>query len=689
MHKGFAVQYVRLRCGRSAIGWSKKGLRLWPEDAEEPVALDWADLELPELRWFSMRFAGPERVYRMDWVWPWESWYWFRRCYRAWVAAQADTMLREVRQLRRAMAQRFPRASEWPHWQQQAFLLQQRFASVSQEPLPTLSTQAYAWLKTMQEADALKKTQRRFQQATTKRFASLFDTLEAHPMTERQRQACVIDEAANLVLAGAGSGKTSVLMGRVAYLLLSGLARPEELLLLAYGRQAADEMNERLDSRINRLVPPQTMQGGQVKASTFHALGLLIIQRVEGRLPRLSAMAEPGPARQTFIQRALNDLLKDHRYQRQAETYLAAIQAKKTSLRSREVKSRLAEDLGAMLTLYKGGGYDADMMRGQLAQQADTAAIMLALSLLKPLLAAYQAELSRRNEIDFDDMITLATRYVEQGQFSSPWRFLLVDEFQDISAARVRLVKALRDQRAGASLFCVGDDWQAIYRFSGADVRLTTEFSQHVGDSYLCVLDQTFRFNSAIGEVANRFVQVNPGQVQKTLNAHVQVSKPSVELHYYREPSQPALAQIEALLAQMAQGAKNAVQQVYLLARYRFQLPEEAVLAAWQQQFGQLRIQALTIHAAKGKEADQVIICGLTQGENGMPSEKPVPPLVEALLPLKESFPFAEERRLFYVALTRARQRVCLLADCDKPSAFVRELIDGQYGIEINANGPG
>ena len=93
-----------------------------------------------------------------------------------------------------------------------------------------------------------------------------------------------------------------------------------------------------------------------------------------------------------------------------------------------------------MLTLYKGGGYDADMMRGQLAQQADTAAIMLALSLLKPLLAAYQAELSRRNEIDFDDMITLATRYVEQGQFTSPWRFLLVDEFQDISAARVRLV---------------------------------------------------------------------------------------------------------------------------------------------------------------------------------------------------------------------------------------------------------
>ena len=81
----------------------------------------------------------------------------------------------------------------------------------------------------------------------------------------------------------------------------------------------------------------------------------------------------------------------------------------------------------------------------------------------------------------FHDMINKATKHVEAGRFLSPYRYILVDEFQDISPGRARLVKALLDQSPDAQLFAVGDDWQSIYRFAGSDIAIMREFSDHFG----------------------------------------------------------------------------------------------------------------------------------------------------------------------------------------------------------------
>ena len=123
----------------------------------------------------------------------------------------------------------------------------------------------------------------------------------------------------------------------------------------------------------------------------------------------------------------------------------------------------------------------------------------------------------------YQDMINKALAYVQNGQFQSPWRYIMVDEFQDISEPRARLVKALRDNNKTCSVYAVGDDWQAIYQFSGADVKLTTQFASYFSaipqSTTQSVLDLTFRFNNQIGRVATDFITKNPEQIKKSIVA--------------------------------------------------------------------------------------------------------------------------------------------------------------------------
>ncbi|MGY0627192.1 MAG: UvrD-helicase domain-containing protein, partial [Paraglaciecola chathamensis] len=342
-------------------------------------------------------------------------------------------------------------------------------------------------------------------------------------------------------------------------------------------------------------------------------------------------------------------------------------------------------------------------------------------SLLRPIYQQYQKYLRQQAQIDFEDMVGKAINYVEQKKFVAPWRYIMVDEFQDISEPRARLVRALRDstwpkiarpesaqpERAQpesaqpekakpekaqpATLFCVGDDWQAIYRFSGADVSLTTGFRQYFGPSSQNVLDQTFRFNDRIGNTATQFVSQNPEQISKEIRSLSKADKPSVSIlqcEVNRKSNDfllhQALADIDSQVRVKgrAQHTKQ-VSTVYILGRFWFQLPDKETLKKLNQQYPDLQIRSLSIHAAKGKEADYAILTGMTQGQHGFPASKVTSPLLEALLPVEETYPNAEERRLFYVALTRAKHKVYILADKNQPSPFVSELMGPAFDVEI------
>jgi DNA helicase-4 len=257
-------------------------------------------------------------------------------------------------------------------------------------------------------------------------------------------------------------------------------------------------------------------------------------------------------------------------------------------------------------------------------------------------------------------LIHQAIAILDKGRFISPWKHILVDEFQDISPQRAALLTALRQQNKRTGLYAVGDDWQAIYRFSGAEMSLTTAFHHYFGDGDRCMLDTTYRFNDRIGDIANRFVQQNPHQLHKPLNSLSKGNKKSVTLL----PQE----QLEPLLDKLS-GYVKPEERVLLLSRYHHLRP--AMLDKAKTRWPKLQLDFMTIHASKGQQADFVIVLGLHQGRDGFPAEARESIMEEGLLPQPEDFPDAEERRLAYVAMTRARQQVWLMFDKERPSVFV------------------
>ena len=237
------------------------------------------------------------------------------------------------------------------------------------------------------------------------------------------------------------------------------------------------------------------------------------------------------------------------------------------------------------------------------------------------------------------------------------------------------------------------DDWQSIYSFTGSDIRFTTEFKKKFGHIKITKLDKTFRFNNSICDIASRFILKNPAQVQKPLTTDVTVECPAVSLLRQRRNNKTDFDErIDRVLKKINQLAKSDSQsqvdskkkKVFLLGRFYRNLPNTAHIKRWNKQFSALEIRSSTIHKSKGLEADYVVVLGLEGGKHGFPSKKTSHPLLEALLPTPDEFPHAEERRLFYVALTCAKQRVYLIVDMTNASEFVVELLDRKYPLELD-----
>lgn len=183
-----------------------------------------------------------------------------------------------------------------------------------------------------------------------------------------------------------------------------------------------------------------------------------------------------------------------------------------------KLQRRLASRLDRWVSLMRmHGGAQAEMIASAPEEIRDL--FSKRIKLMAPLLKARKGALKAENAVDFSGLIHQAIVILEKGRFISPWKHILVDEFQDISPQRAALLAALRKQNSQTTLFAVGDDWQAIYRFSGAQMSLTTAFHENFGEGERCDLDTTYRFNSRIGEVANRFIQQNLCQLKKPLNS--------------------------------------------------------------------------------------------------------------------------------------------------------------------------
>lgn len=488
--------------------------------------------------------------------------------------------------------------------------------------------------------------------------AEFFKNIESSPLNPAQARAVVNGEHSLLVLAGAGSGKTSVLVARAGWLLARGEATADQILLLAFGRKAAQEMDERIQERLHTR---------DISARTFHALALHIIQQGSKKVPVISQLENDTQARlllfvTTWQQQCSEKKAQAKGWRQWLEEELNWTVPEGSFWQDEKLARRLGSRLDRWVSLMRmHGGSQAEMIEN--APEEVRALFSKRVKLLAPLLKAWKSALKEENAVDFSGLIHQAIIILEKGRFVSPWKHILVDEFQDISPQRAALLAALRAQNKHTSLFAVGDDWQAIYRFSGAQLSLTTAFHHYFGEGDRSDLDTTYRFNSRIGEIANRFIQQNPHQLVKPLNSLSAGDKKAVTLL----PQD----QLEPLLDKMS-GYVKAEERILVLARYHHLKP--AILEKAATRWPKLTLDFMTIHASKGQQADYVIVLGLQEGSDGFPAPARESVMEQALLPVVEDFPDAEERRLLYVAITRARHRVWLLFNKDEPSRFVEIL---------------
>ncbi|USD68278.1 DNA helicase IV [Vibrio sp. SCSIO 43136] len=495
----------------------------------------------------------------------------------------------------------------------------------------------------------------------------LFERCESSPLNVSQQQAVLLNNDHNLVLAGAGTGKTSVLSARVAYLLQSHKAQPEQILLVAFGRDAAEEMRQRLDTRLGSAA-------SEVCVKTFHSLGLDIIRQVDGQGVEISPIATNDKAKQAWC----SEWLKQHwsagnnfkRWQKHLSKWPIAYLKGDEELGSQSENPKLIAWLNDQLEQLNASQLSKKQVQESIVANEEYPRLNSELQLVWPCYQAWQTMLKESGHIDFHTMISRAAKYARNGKFKPQWQFIMVDEYQDISPARLELLDALchgKSAQQQASLFAVGDDWQAIYRFAGSEVNLTTGFEARFPGATIHSLDTTYRFNNMIGEVASKFVLQNPNQLQKELNSHKTLKQKSVSLI--------PLSILEESLAKLNEKATTR-KEVLLLGRNHYHIPSQ--LDEWQHQFSNLSLKFMTCHASKGREADVVFILNVDEGQ--FPAVERQAHLKDAMLSGDDLFPHAEERRLFYVALTRAKEKAFVVYGAH-PSGFVDELRTGDYPV--------
>ncbi|MES0179696.1 UvrD-helicase domain-containing protein [Mesorhizobium sp. M0025] len=297
---------------------------------------------------------------------------------------------------------------------------------------------------------------------------------------------------------------------------------------------------------------------------------------------------------------------------------------------------------------------------------------------------AYSRKLEDAKRIDFDSMIGDAVRLVQTGRYQSPYSLILVDEFQDISEPRANLIKALRHQKSFTKVFAVGDDWQSINRFAGSDITIFTQFEANFGACWQGRLEETYRCNQLLADTAAHFVQKNPAQIRKSVRStrpaisrSIRIIPISVE---WRKPSFSdacfrVLERLDAFLGGIsAQWRQEKGQKLKVLVLWRYNLLDP--FGQRRPDFVNIDVSGVSFHRSKGLEADYTILLDVSEGDYGVPSRIEDDELLNLVIPRPETFAYAEERRLFYVALTRASRGTFLLCNNRKPSRYIGELCE-------------
>ena len=335
---------------------------------------------------------------------------------------------------------------------------------------------------------------------------------------------------------------------------------------------------------------------------------------------------------------------------------------------------------------------------------------LLFLKFVKEFYEYYTNELAREGMIDFNDMIIKASDYITQGLYSPTYKYVIIDEFQDISYSRYMLVKNTLDA-SGAKLFCVGDDWQSIYRFSGSDIDLFINFKRYFGSVSRTDITKTYRNSQELIDISARFILQNKYQLHKSLNSDKHQECP-IRIVYYSGNFEPIIdgnddfavknvgQAFDLALEDIHKNADGTKMSVLVLGRINNDInmlsdnPNVSInqisgdTRIIHKLYPDLKIVFRTVHSSKGLEADQVIVLNLLNGELGFPNQIIDDPILSLIQTNQESYLYAEERRLFYVALTRTRNCTYLLSPEINESIFVKAIEELKRYHEVKIIAP-
>lgn len=363
--------------------------------------------------------------------------------------------------------------------------------------------------------------------------------------------------------------------------------------------------------------------------------------------------------------------------------------------------------INTFLNLFKSNNFQIKNITDQIESYKDESIknrYLLFLDIFIPILNKYNEFLKSKNLIDFSDMINDAAFYISKNKFKNKFKYIIIDEFQDTSIGRFNLINALLQSNKACRLFAVGDDWQSIYRFAGSDISLFTEFEKHFGVTVFSKIETTYRFSSSMIDISSKFILANPNQTAKELKPFTDDTLSPIEIilsnSFKNDDPYPFIDALNQINEENL--ASNKKLKILALSRYNHIIDlyrertdlfsvkyndVEKNFTITYLELPHLPVQFLSVHRSKGLQGDYVIILNCVSGQYGFPSEQADDPILNLLLSKSDQFKNGEERRLFYVALTRSKRKTFITTNSTYKSKFIDE-IDPNYIVDGNSKCP-
>lgn len=300
----------------------------------------------------------------------------------------------------------------------------------------------------------------------------------------------------------------------------------------------------------------------------------------------------------------------------------------------------------------------------------------------------YESKLREKNLIDFEDMINISYKvmpYIKEKNLGVDYKYIIIDEYQDVSMQRFNLTKRI-EELFKSKIIAFGDDYQTIFGFSGSRIDLMTEFRNYLSDAKQIPIPNVYRNSQELIDVATKFINKNSKQIKKKLISNKRLINP-IELYIYNDSNYINTNINKSIILSNILDKiylSNNKSNVLLLERYNNDIDtilnnnlfirknHENIIY---KKHEDMKIDYLTIHKSKGLEYDNCILINAIDDKYGFPSKIEDEEIIKLLKPkIEENIFYPEERRLFYVAMTRTKNKLYILVPKSKTSSFIREI---------------